>query len=331
MNPTAEQTSFRAIAVVALLFSVGMIATAPAASAQAGNNSTIALDNQTSNGTTVTIESVTLPEGGFISVHNESLTPPQNETIGSIIGVTDYLDAGTHRDLEVVLDRPISHNQTVIAKAARDTNGNQTFDVRRSQGFQDTAYSSNGSAVTDRATIQIQNATSFANNSTVTLRNQSTAGTNVTVRSVTVPEGGFVVIHGSALLPPKNQTIDSIRGISGYLDPGVHQNITVELNETIDENTTLIAAPYRDTNNNQTFEYAASEGANDTPYRPNGSSALISQANVSINESARESLQSDTESSGGNANASASSGPQMLELLVLAAVLVGVYLYLKVT
>jgi hypothetical protein len=323
MNPSTEQTSLWVIAAVTLLVSVAVIAAAPAASAQASNNSTIVLSSQTSNGTMVTVESVTLPDGGFVSVHNASLTPPQNESIESIIGVTEYLDAGTHQEVEVVLDTPISQNQTVIAKAARDTNGNQTFDVRRSQGFQDTAYSSNGSAVTDRATIRIQNATSFANNSSVTLRNQSIAGTNVTVRSVTVPNGGFVVIHGSALLPPKNQTVDSIRGVSGYLDPGVHQNVTVELNQTLDGNTTLIAAPYRDTNNNQTFEFVESEGANDTPYAPNGSTALISQANVSVNDSA----QASTDSGG----ASTSDGPQMLELIVLAALLVGIYLYLKIT
>jgi hypothetical protein len=323
MNPSTEQTSLWVIAAVTLLLSVAVIAAAPAASAQASNNSTIVLSSQTSNGTMVTVESVTLPDGGFVSVHNASLTPPQNESIESIIGVTEYLDAGTHREVEVILDTPISQNQTVIAKAARDTNGNQTFDVRRSQGFQDTAYSSNGSAVTDRATIRIQNATSFATNSSVTLRNQSTAGTNVTVRSVTVPNGGFVVIHGLALLPPKNQTVDSIRGVSGYLDPGVHQNVTVELNQTLDGNTTLIAAPYRDTNNNQTFEFVESEGANDTPYAPNGSTALISQANVSVNDSA----QASTDSGG----ASTSDGPQMLELIVLAALLVGICLYLKIT
>jgi hypothetical protein len=323
MNPTIEQTSLWVIAAIALLLSVGMIVATPAASAQATNNSTITLNNQTSNGTTVTVESFTLPGGGFVSIHNASLTPPQNESIESIIGVTEYLDAGTHREVEVVLDTPISQNQTVIAKAARDTNGNQTFDVRRSKGFQDTAYSSNGSAVTDHATIRIQNATSFATNSSVTLRNQSTAGTNVTIRSVTVPNGGFGVIHGSALLPPKNQTVDSIRGVSGYLDPGVHQNVTVELNQTLDGNTTLIAAPYRDTNNNQTFEFVESEGANDTPYAPNGSTALISQANVSVNDSAQASADS-----GG---ASTSDGPQMLELIVLAALLVGIYLYLKIT
>lgn len=316
-----------AIGVAMLLIVSGayLVGSAAAAENTTTDGAAVAIEPQTTNGTNVTVASVTLPEGGFVAIHNQSYQSSENLSVETVVGASQYLSAGQHQDVEIVLDEPIAENQTITARVTRDGNSNQSFDYVSSQGFLDTAYSEDGTAVRDTASIEVVNATSLAESPAVLLTNQTTAGMNVTVRSVTVPDGGFIAIHGSALLPPKNQTTGSVQGVSGYLDPGVHQNVTVELNQALDENTTLIAAPYRDTNSNQTFEFVESEGANDTPYAPNGSTALISQANVSINDSARASIDS---SDGGT---STGGFPQVVELIVLVAVIVGIYLYLKIT
>ena len=39
--------------------------------------------------------------GGFIAIHNESYLPPSNESVGSTIGVSRYLSAGSHQRVEV--------------------------------------------------------------------------------------------------------------------------------------------------------------------------------------------------------------------------------------
>ncbi|WP_160135745.1 DUF7282 domain-containing protein [Halococcus salsus] len=202
----------------------------------------VTIANQTTNGTTVMIRSATLPEGGFIAIHNESYLPPSNESVGSTIGVSQYLSAGPHQRVEVVLDEPIAENQTLVATAARDGNSNQSFDYLSSQGFIDTAYSRTaGGAVDDQASVRVVNATSLAREAKIGFPNQSTTGTTVTVQSVTLPDGGFVAIHGENYLPPNNETQNSLRGFSGYLTPGTHRNVSVALEQNVTENTTLLS------------------------------------------------------------------------------------------
>ncbi|WP_327051914.1 DUF7282 domain-containing protein [Halomicrococcus gelatinilyticus] len=67
-------------------------ATSATAARQQNVQSTIEFQDQTANGTTVTVASATLPDGGFILIHNES---------GAVVGRSNYLDAGTHENVEI--------------------------------------------------------------------------------------------------------------------------------------------------------------------------------------------------------------------------------------
>ena len=357
MKPTVA--SVLGIALIAAL-SVGVLSTGFVAPGAAANTTSanatastvgeanVTIANQTTNGTTVIVRSVTLPEGGFIAIHNASYLPLNNESVGSTIGVSQYLSAGSHQRVEVVLDEPIAENQTLVATAARDGNGNQTFDYVSSQGFIDTAYSrTSGGAVDDRATIRVVNATSLAREAKIAFENQSTTGQEVTVRSVTLPDGGFVAVHGENYLPPNNETQASLRGVSGYLTPGTHENVTVSLESNLSENATLLAAPYQDTNRNQTFDFLRSNGENDTAYAPQGATALISQATITVGEEpqtssstgsssteAGESTEaaSDTEASNSSVGRNnISSILQSVQMLAIVLIVLGAYVYLRVT
>lgn len=67
----------------------------------------IAFSEQVSNGETVVVESVTLPDGGYVDLHAD----------GETIGVSRYLEPGTHEDVEVRLDTPLSRSAEVAAIA----------------------------------------------------------------------------------------------------------------------------------------------------------------------------------------------------------------------
>lgn len=54
----------------------------------------VVFEEQTANGTTVTVASATLPNGGFILIHDES---------GAVIGQSNYLEAGTHENIKIEL------------------------------------------------------------------------------------------------------------------------------------------------------------------------------------------------------------------------------------
>lgn len=98
--------------------------------------------------------------------------------------------------------------------------------------------------------------------------------------SVTLPQGGFVVVHGEQYLQPQNDPVTSAIGLSMYLPAGTHQNVTVALtNGSVQQPQTLVAIPSRDTNQNQTYDYVTSGGFQDVPYTDG--EAITDQASVS--------------------------------------------------
>ncbi|MFD1598982.1 hypothetical protein ACFSBX_08445 [Halobellus rarus] len=129
---------------------------------------------------------------------------------------------------------------------------------------------------------------------TVSFADQQTDGTTVTVEAVNVPEGGFVVIHDSRLLD--GTVIESVIGVSEYLEPGPHENVTVTLYDVpgatfdqseLTENETLIAMPHLDTNQSQTYDFVSTNGTEDGPYLANGS-AVVDSANVTVSTTVPE-------------------------------------------
>ena len=120
-------------------------------------NANITISNQTSNGTTVVIERVVVPEGGFVGVYatmnateetttaagatttatatatvTETFVPggvaTQEYVADELVGNSTYLEPGTHRNVTVRLNRTLNESQVLVAMAHRDANDNQQFD-----------------------------------------------------------------------------------------------------------------------------------------------------------------------------------------------------------
>jgi len=108
----------------------------------------VSISNQTTDGSTVTVDSVTTENGGFVAIH-------LNNASGEVIGNSEYLDSGTQQDVEISLDSALDENATVVAMPHQDTNDNEEYDFGDGDGA-DGPYTENGSAVTDSATVTIQ-------------------------------------------------------------------------------------------------------------------------------------------------------------------------------
>ncbi|WP_276301630.1 DUF7282 domain-containing protein [Halorussus lipolyticus] len=106
--------------------------------------------------------------------------------------------------------------------------------------------------------------TTEAETATITFEPQDSNGSTVTVQSVTLPEGGFVVVHDSDVI--EGEAVDSILGRSSYLAPGLSENVTIELDQSLDQSQRLVAITYRDSNDNQTFDFVESNRTEDGPY-----------------------------------------------------------------
>jgi cytoskeletal protein RodZ len=120
-----------------------------------------------------------------------------------------------------------------------------------------------------------------AETASVTFESQSSNGSEVMVDSVAVPEGGFVVVHDVGVTG--SEAIESILGTSEYLDRGTQGNVTVELDEPLNESQRLVAVVYRDSNENQEYDFVNSNRTADGPYRQaDGRAAVNDFANVTV-------------------------------------------------
>lgn len=111
---------------------------------------------------------------------------------------------------------------------------------------------------------QEDNETERAN---VTFANQTSDGSEVVIERATInvtrPAGGFVTVHfveGDRYV--ENVTENEIGeriGNSTFLEPGEHENVTVELNQTLEENRTLVAVVHGDNTGNEQFDPEADQ------------------------------------------------------------------------
>lgn len=106
----------------------------------------ISFADQTTAGSNVTVESVTLVDCGFVVIRNES---------GDVVGVSSHLANGTHENLSVSLETPLESDQNLTAVAHRDTNGNGSFDYDGTNHTLDDAYEREGEPVSDTASVTV--------------------------------------------------------------------------------------------------------------------------------------------------------------------------------
>lgn len=102
----------------------------------------VTFENQTSNGSSVNVSSATLPEGGVVVVYNSTLAAP--------LGNSSYLDAGSQEDVSIQLNESLTEDQTLIAVAFMDTDGDQQF----TPGI-DEVYVSDGELVAASANVTV--------------------------------------------------------------------------------------------------------------------------------------------------------------------------------
>jgi signal recognition particle receptor subunit beta len=255
----------------------------------AETTASVTFEDQTSDGTTVTVAEVTLPEDGYVAIHDSSLL--DGEVVGSVIGVSEYREAGTYEDLNVTLfdvpgaefnETELTENDTLIAMPHEETGNNTVYDFVATDGMEDGPFVADGQPVTDSAAVTVApgpnvtepNATTQAS---VVFENQTSDGTSVTVANATLPDDGYVAIHDSSLLD--GEVVGSVIGVSEYQEAGTYENLTVTLfgvpgatfNETtLAENDTLIAMPHEETGNDTVYDFVATDGAEDGPFVVDG-------------------------------------------------------------
>jgi hypothetical protein len=153
---------------IALLVALSLTAGIGAVSAddhttEDGSDASITFENQTTEGETVVVEEVTLEDDGFVAIHDASLL--DGEVVSSVVGVSAYLEAGTHEDVEITLfegvdgttfdQERLEEEGTLIGMPHRDTDGDEEYDFVQNDGGNDDPYTENGEAIVDTATVSV--------------------------------------------------------------------------------------------------------------------------------------------------------------------------------
>ena len=168
-----------------------------------------------------------------------------------------------------------------------DTAPNTTVDVRAA-GPLDTS---------DDVTVPVgpsRNPEPMAGGARLVVADQTTTGETIEVRSVTLENGGYVVVHApNATEAP----VGSVLGASSYLENGTTENVTVTLTGPLDESSAVVVMAHRDTNDNGVFDFVSSNGSEDVPYtsapeptatgmKATAAAETLSEASATTNESA---------------------------------------------
>ena len=82
----------------------------------------VVFNAQTSDGTSITIASVTLPSPGFIAVHSNADGAP-----GPVIGHSELLPAGTSTDVVITLDQSLTETGLLFPMAHIDVDGDGEY------------------------------------------------------------------------------------------------------------------------------------------------------------------------------------------------------------
>lgn len=189
-------------ALVLLSVLVGAVAlagglAAGTATAQTANaTADVSVDDQTG-AESVTVAEATLPEGGFVVVYNAS---------GGIVGVSEYLDNGTHEDVTLEVSPEFSRSQVAVAEVRAD-DGDESFNASA-----DAPYTNdNGQPIGDTAYVTVEETETATPTATATAtptatESDETATTAATDEPTETSGPGFgiaaalVALVGAALL-----------------------------------------------------------------------------------------------------------------------------------
>jgi membrane-bound metal-dependent hydrolase YbcI (DUF457 family) len=255
---------------------VGVAAGQSANQSQNTTEASVVFTNQTTNGSTVTVQSVTLAQPGYVALQTSAYATGPAPADVTVIAVSQRLAAGTYRNLTInVSNAPpgnaaglnrsqLNNTQTLAATVYADTNGNRRYDYAHSFGENDTLVTDNGSPVSDAARVRVPSPP--RRTASVVFRNQTLHNDTLTVAQARLPRGGFLVAHNESYRRTEDALTSAV-AISRYLPPGNYSNVTLSVTGgALEESQTVTVRPSLDTNDNQQYDFVRSDGFQDTAY-----------------------------------------------------------------
>lgn len=143
----------------------------------AASDANVTFRNQTTDETRVRVSSVTLSEGGFVAVGDDSGGSPD-----AVRGASAYLPPGRHRNVTVPLDDSLGEDARLHAHVHYDTDADRRFEFASTSGRADGIYRDRDGRIiaSDAATVVVgepsSTATPFRGATSPTATNETATG-----------------------------------------------------------------------------------------------------------------------------------------------------------
>lgn len=197
-----------------------------------GDQANVTFANTTSNGSAVTVESATVPDGGFVLIYtlNESA-----------------VDGGAANQT----------TETTVAEATPDAEGEDGAGV--TPGEETTTDEDGAAATPGEETTTAEDGADLTpdEEGEDTPAGEETAGAEDGADVTPGEDGAGTAADGAAITAIDNVTLATLGsqvGASSHLDSGTHENVTVEYGGEMVEDQVLIAVVYQDINDNSTYD-----------------------------------------------------------------------------
>ncbi|MFC4543322.1 hypothetical protein ACFO5R_15440 [Halosolutus amylolyticus] len=238
----------------------------------------IAFEDRESAGDRVVIDEVSLSEGGFVALYagdDVGLEPD------AVLGVSEFLGAGTHENVEIQLDDAIAEEQPLVAAVHLDTDDDGAFDYADTGGEDDPPYvTPGGSPVLDTAVVAVGDEGEVEDGDaedeaaepegTLSVANQTGDGTNLTIAeaNASVEYVLTAAYDGETVESETFDANESIENESLDLDPPIEENTTVDV---------ALVGPDSEELTNETIEYAIADEADGDDEAPEASLTVEDQ------------------------------------------------------
>ncbi|HET7323324.1 MAG TPA: metal-dependent hydrolase [Halococcus sp.] len=249
------------------------------------SRASVGFQNQTTNGSTVTLKKVVLPKNGFVAIHTSEYTGGPAPAAYSVIAVSQHLPSGVHHNVTIDISHAppnnppglnrtkLNHSQSLSAVVYRDSDDDHQFDFVSTYGENDSAFTKNGSVVHDSARVRVPEPE--PQTASVIFRNQTLQNSTVVIEKARLPRGGFLVVLNESY-QRTGDPLTSVVGSSRYLSPGNHTNVSIQLRPgAIGQTQVVTVMPSLDTNGDHRYDYVASSGFRDVAYETLNHSGII--------------------------------------------------------
>ena len=219
----------------------------------------ISIVDQRIEGSSLVVDSATLPAPGFLIAREDDGGSP-----GAVIGVSELLPVGVVQDVPVPFFVPISEPLVVHVTVQIDMDQNGMFTYDPPEFVDATAVVANGEPASAVALLTLLAPLSPAD---AFLGEQTTDGVELTLVSATLPAPGFVAIQKN-----EGQQPGEILAITGLLAAGTYEDLEFELDPPLRTTQLVYAVAYVDRNENGIFD--PGEAADDIGVRDDGGLAI---------------------------------------------------------